>query len=680
MSKRKTVYSFILILTIICSICLGTGNSVVNAATINITSYGATPNDSTDDLAAINNAINAAKAGDTVNIPNGTFNISASIIPKSGVKIMGESKDGSIVKFIGTQDAHMIDIGGKSIIEISNFTITANNNSKALNGILVQNSNNIDIHDLVIKDFVNYNGFGPHGIYFTGDSNDQYGVTNSKISDCTIVNIGVSSTWGVGIRISRGSSVNQITGNYISNTGRGGILCNNNANTLTIKNNRVEGSGKTAQGLGIELWGGCNNSIVEDNTIDHWLSLDSVSNVAVRRNIISDKSGTYKFGGLEYVDSLNCVVTDNLVDDGQNIGITISGPQAKNYAYFAYNTIKKCNQFGAQIQGEAGYAKHLYFYKNNFITSTINNNPIWPGIEGVGVHFNGNSEYITLDSCTIIDNQRHGIRVSGSNVNRLSFINNRIINNAGYGFYPYSGYSALEFSNNNVSGNGNNNAPAPANFNNQKPVAAFSSVSSANVGQSITFTNNSYDPDGSISRVLWDFNDGLPTTSTSPSYTYTKAGYYRVSLVVWDNHGRASRTEKLINVGNATPQGSAFSIIEAESCNSSNGVIVSSTGIGGCDNNDWVCYENINFGNTGANNFIARVAVDPAYAGKNIEIRLDKYNGPLIGTLTVANTGGWSNYTDQSVTVSGADGIHDIYLVFKGGSGICNMDWFKFTY
>jgi len=87
--------------------------------------------------------------------------------------------------------------------------------------------------------------------------------------------------WGAGIRLGHGSSRNRVEDNAISNTGRGGILCNDGSTDLVIRNNTVGGSG--GEGLGIELWGGCHRSLVEDNQIDHWLSLDLSDYCAVRR-------------------------------------------------------------------------------------------------------------------------------------------------------------------------------------------------------------------------------------------------------------------------------------------------------------------------------------------------------------------------------------------------------------
>ncbi len=74
-----------------------------------------------------------------------------------------------------------------------------------------------------------------------------------------------------------------------------------------------------------------------------------------------------------------------------------------------------------------------------------------------------------------------------------------------------------------------------------------------------------------------------------------------------------------------------------------------------------------------------RVAVAPTYAGKQIQFRLDSITGPIIGTHTVLSTGGWSTYQTQTAVITGATGVHDLYLVFVGGDGVGNIDWFRFV-
>ncbi|HWE96269.1 MAG TPA: carbohydrate-binding protein [Tepidisphaeraceae bacterium] len=125
------------------------------------------------------------------------------------------------------------------------------------------------------------------------------------------------------------------------------------------------------------------------------------------------------------------------------------------------------------------------------------------------------------------------------------------------------------------------------------------------------------------------------------------------------------------------PSRDARSVTQAESLDAGQGVVVQSPGLGQLDNGDWAKYAAMNFG-SGISTFTANLAVLDKYAGKYIDIRLDSPGGKLIGTLTTAGTGAWTTYTAQQTTVSGVIGIHDLYLVFRGGSGVCNLDWFKF--
>ncbi|MFZ5988939.1 MAG: non-reducing end alpha-L-arabinofuranosidase family hydrolase, partial [Bacillota bacterium] len=127
---------------------------------------------------------------------------------------------------------------------------------------------------------------------------------------------------------------------------------------------------------------------------------------------------------------------------------------------------------------------------------------------------------------------------------------------------------------------------------------------------------------------------------------------------------------------------SAFTQIEAESYNTQLGIQTESCTEGGEDvgyieNGDYAVYKNIDF-STGAANFQARVA--SAASGGNIEIRLDSITGPLIGTCPVTATGGWQTWANATCKVSGADGVHDLYLKFTGGSSyLFNLNWWKFS-
>lgn len=79
---------------------------------------------------------------------------------------------------------------------------------------------------------------------------------------------------------------------------------------------------------------------------------------------------------------------------------------------------------------------------------------------------------------------------------------------------------------------------------------------------------------------------------------------------------------------------------------------------------DWIALAGVDFGEKGASVFAAVVSGD---AGGSIELRLDCPDGRLIGALSVsAAEDRPDHWLEQSTEVSGAQGVHDLYLVFSG--------------
>lgn len=121
---------------------------------------------------------------------------------------------------------------------------------------------------------------------------------------------------------------------------------------------------------------------------------------------------------------------------------------------------------------------------------------------------------------------------------------------------------------------------------------------------------------------------------------------------------------------------------EAETICWESGVETEKCSEGGMDvcnieNGDWIKVKGVDFG-SGAASFEARVA--SATNGGNIELRLDSPTGKLVGTCAVPSTGGWQTWITKTCNVSGATGVHDLYLKFTGGSGyLFNFNWWKFT-
>lgn len=124
-----------------------------------------------------------------------------------------------------------------------------------------------------------------------------------------------------------------------------------------------------------------------------------------------------------------------------------------------------------------------------------------------------------------------------------------------------------------------------------------------------------------------------------------------------------------------------YARIEGETIARESGIKTEVCSEGGLDvgfitNGCWTRVRGVDFG-SGATTYYARVA--SAGSGGNIELHLDSLGGTLVGTCAVPITGGWQTWTTVSCGVSGASGVHDLYLEFVGGSGyLFNVNWWQF--
>jgi glucosylceramidase len=91
----------------------------------------------------------------------------------------------------------------------------------------------------------------------------------------------------------------------------------------------------------------------------------------------------------------------------------------------------------------------------------------------------------------------------------------------------------------------------------------------------------------------------------------------------------------------------------------------------------WLEYDNIDFA-SGAGSVDVRWA--SAGSGGTLEFRLDSVSGPMIAQGTLPVTGGWQTWQTLPIPVSGAQGVHSLYIVFHGGgaAGLGNLNWFHF--
>jgi glucosylceramidase len=178
-------------------------------------------------------------------------------------------------------------------------------------------------------------------------------------------------------------------------------------------------------------------------------------------------------------------------------------------------------------------------------------------------------------------------------------------------------------------------------------------------------------PDGS--KALVAFND---TTSGqtfqvqwgSQSFTYTLTSFAGVTFT-WTGAQSGGYTVNPTNQIQASSF-NAVSGLQTEPTTDS----VGGYDVGYADNGDYAVYQNVNFA-AGFTNVNARIA---SAGGGTLEFRLDSPTGPRIAYVTIPNTGGWQTWQTVSGSVTGASGLHNLYLVFTGGSGIGNLNWFQF--
>ena len=92
---------------------------------------------------------------------------------------------------------------------------------------------------------------------------------------------------------------------------------------------------------------------------------------------------------------------------------------------------------------------------------------------------------------------------------------------------------------------------------------------------------------------------------------------------------------------------------------------------------EYIRLRGVDFGQKGAKQFniIAAAAVQ---AGCTVTLRLDSQDGAAIGTAVIKSTGSADKYKAFSGKVSGATGVHDLYICFSKAQGDVRLDYWQF--
>ena len=211
------------------------------------------------------------------------------------------------------------------------------------------------------------------------------------------------------------------------------------------------------------------------------------------------------------------------------------------------------------------------------------------------------------------------------------------------------------------------------------PGGPFTYVGTIMKATGASFTNHTGIIDFSGHSYFFYHNGALKSGGSVPS---NGDGYHR-SVCLEEFTYNADGTIPTIASTTAGPKAIAslnpYNLQEAETIAWESGVTTEVCSEGGMDvtaisSGDYIKVKNVDFG-TSATSFTARVAA--AAAGGTIQIRLGSQTGTLVGTCTVAATGGAQTWANTTCTISGASGVNDLFFVFGGTT--FNFNNWQFT-
>jgi len=397
------------------------------AATFDVTADQARP------AQALQRALDRARPGDTVRMAAGTYRLDRAIDLRPGVTLAGAGAGTVLASAHGDHALLQLINDGDGAIRggaVRDLTLDGAGGQNAYGVLAFGDSAPIDgleLRGLTIRHIADPRpDADPHqfGVFLTRN------VTGATLADSTITDINPASMWAAGVRIAKGSSDATVTRNVIDRTGRGGILANDGSERLIIRGNVVTRSGlaaaanraaaaggrpdesENAARLGIELFNGSHDSVVQDNRVDRWISIDNADRVAIRNNVVQptgeDDAGP-GFAGIELVDARLAVVSGNQVD-GDNpdrpgvqrdvsIGLSVSGAGVTERVLVDGNTFTHANTFALQLQGEAGGARQFYFHDNAFTDAAPTDDAFIPD-QGHGLRLIDHVSGVVFDRTT----------------------------------------------------------------------------------------------------------------------------------------------------------------------------------------------------------------------------------------------------------------------------------------
>jgi arabinoxylan arabinofuranohydrolase len=172
--------------------------------------------------------------------------------------------------------------------------------------------------------------------------------------------------------------------------------------------------------------------------------------------------------------------------------------------------------------------------------------------------------------------------------------------------------------------------------------------------RSICVAKMTYDNDGSINKLPWWAETVTPQTGSLNPYLQNEAETIAYS--------EGLKTEFATEWERNIPWDKGKKIADRLFVTSIN-------------NGDYIQVKGVDF-SKGASS--VEVSVASLYGGK-IEIRSDKIDGPIVGTVNVNTSGEGEVWKTIGAPINSINGVHDIFFVFRGEKDLFNLDWWKFN-
>ena len=381
------------------------GPDPVSGKRISILDYGATSNQpSNDDAVAIQKAIKAAAPGDEVYIPDGIYHVKTIVHLKSGVLLLGQSKDQSILACAFSTAPHSVIYAapGVSNLTVSSFRITVATGKFFHAGVRLGAAGNVQVSRITIRK-LKIDKHQKFGIQLQNAYHTL--IESNTISNASALGGGGS---GYGIIIDQSKSNNNwVRGNAIGPVIRHAILLQYYTHHNLIEGNTVTGAVSGA----IDLHGE-----------------DEYSN-EIRYNRVSDcvRNGTSvspNGGGIEIGEFSGW------------IGSVFSHDNSGRYNWIHHNIVSNCT-YGIFITNNSNFT---YVEDNEF------RNNVKSGITADLAPLNN----LIIRRNKIVDN---GNGVILNNVRKAVVQENTISSNRGYGIWTNWGSTSYTITDNAINGN-----------------------------------------------------------------------------------------------------------------------------------------------------------------------------------------------------------------------------------